>query len=153
MRVPPTPSMTDMIFTVYRLHYLRRKVRVQLSLCFNDIQKPNNSVDCPLILQLLVRFGVPPQMHELIRQLHDGMRVCVWNNDGRYSKWFEGAQRLRQGYVISSLLPDDFFATVLLVTLKRFSEDADILAGLVHLQKQPSKIDPETALECVYRAI
>ena len=32
-------------------------------------------------------------------------------------------------------------------------KDADILADLVHLREQPSKVGPETALECVRRAI
>ena len=45
------------------------------------------------------------------------------------------------------------FAAVLLVTLGRFSEDADIVADLVHLQKQSSKVGSKTALECVQRAI
>ena len=46
------------------------------------------------------------------------------------------------------------FAALLLVALERFSEDADILAGLLaHLQEQPSKVGPETTLECVRRAI
>ena len=34
-----------------------------------------------------------------------------------------------------------------------FSEDADILAGLAHLQEQSPKIDLATALECAQRAI
>ena len=37
--------------------------------------------------------------------------------------------------------------------LERFSKDAGILADLVHLREQPSKVGPETALECVRRAI
>ena len=47
-----------------------------------------------------------------------------------------------------------FFAATLLVALERFSNgDADILAYLIHPQEQPSKVGPETALECVQRAI
>ena len=46
-----------------------------------------------------------------------------------------------------------FFAVILLVVLERFSEDADILADLVHLPEQPAKVDPGTALECVQRAV
>ena len=37
--------------------------------------------------------------------------------------------------------------------LERFSKGAGILADLIHLQEQPSKVGPETALECVRRAI
>ena len=46
-----------------------------------------------------------------------------------------------------------FFAAILRVVLERFSKDACILADLVHLHEQPSKVGPETALECVRRAI
>ena len=46
-----------------------------------------------------------------------------------------------------------FFAAMLLVALQRFSEDADILADLVYLKEQPGKVGPETALECVRRAL
>ena len=43
--------------------------------------------------------------------------------------------------------------TIMLILIERFSKDADILADLIHLREQPSKVDPETALECVRRAI
>ena len=46
-----------------------------------------------------------------------------------------------------------FFAAMLLDVLQRFSEDADILADLVHLKEQSGKVGPETALEYVRRAV
>ena len=63
------------------------------------------------------------------------------------------AQGLRQGCVLSSLLFNVFFAAIILVALERFSKDAGILADLIHLHEQPSKVGPETALGCVQRAI
>ena len=92
-------------------------------------------------------------MIEVIRQIHDGMRASVRNDDGRCSEWFEVAQGLRRGCVLSPLLFNVFFAAILLVALERFSKDADILADLIHLQEQSPKVGPETALECVRRAI
>ena len=58
-----------------------------------------------------------------------------------------------QGCVLFPLLFNVFFAAMLFVALERFSEDADILADLAHLQEQSSKVGPETALECVRRSI
>ena len=81
------------------------------------------------------------------------MRVSVRNGIGVCSGWFEVAQKLGQGCVLSPLLFHVFFTVMLLVTLKRFSEDAGILADLAHLQEQSSKVGRETALECARRAI
>ena len=75
------------------------------------------------------------------------------NDDGRYSEWFEVAQRLRQGYVLSPLLFNVFFAAILIVALEIFSKDAGIFADFIHLLEQPSKVGPEAAPECVRRAI
>ena len=149
----PSRSTTDMMFAVRGLQELRRKARVPQFLCFIDLQKAYDSVDHTLLWQVLARFGAPLQMIEVIHQFHDGMRTCVRNDDGRCSGWFEVARGLRQGCVLSPLLFNAFFAAIVLVALERFSKDAGILANLIHLQEQPSKVGPETALECVRRAI
>ena len=81
------------------------------------------------------------------------MRVCVRHDDGRCSEWLKVAQGLRQGCTLSLLLFNVFFAVILLVAQERFSRDASILADAIHLREQPSNVGPETALECVRRAI
>ena len=53
-----------------------------------------------------------------------------------------GGTGARQGCMLSPLSFKVLFAAKLNITLDRFSEDADILTHLVHLQGQPSKVDP-----------
>ena len=149
----PRRSTLDMMFAVRRLQELGRKARVPLCLCFIDLQKAYDSVDRSLLWQILARYGVPRRMIAVIRQFHEGMRACVRNENGDCSEEFNVEQGLRQGCVLSPLLLNFFFAAALLVALQRFSEDPDILSDLVHLQEQPAKVGPETAMECVRRAV
>ena len=62
----PHRSTVDMMFAVRMLQELGRKARVQLFLCFIDLQKAYDSVDRTLLWQVLARFGVPPQMMEMM---------------------------------------------------------------------------------------
>ena len=151
----PHRSTTDMVFAVRRLQELGRKARVPLFPCFIDLQKAYDSIERTFLWQVLARLGTPPpqMIEEVIRQFHDGMRACVRSDDGRCSEWIEVAQGLRQGCVLSPLLFNVFFAAILRVVLERFSKDAGILADLIQPHEQPSKVGPETALECVRRAI
>ena len=116
-------STTDMMFVVRRLQEIGRKAGVPLFMCFIDVQKAYDTVDCTLLWQVLTRIGVPPQMIAVIRQFRDGMRACVRPDGGVCSDWFEVEQGLRRGCVLSPLLFNTFFGAVLNVVLQRFSED------------------------------
>ena len=83
----PHRSTTDMMFAVRRLQELGRKARAPLFLCVIDLQKAYDSVDRTLLWQVLARFGTPPQMIEVIRQFHDGMRACVRD---KFNDWGGG---------------------------------------------------------------
>ena len=143
----PNRSTTDMMFVVRRLQKIGRKAGVPLFMCFIDLQKAYDTVDRTLLWQVLTRIGVPPQLIAVIQQFHDGMRACVRPDDGVCSDWFEVQQGLRQGCVLSPLLFNIFFATVLTVVLQRFSEEPAILAELVRLK------EPPTAMDYVRRAV
>ena len=124
-------------------------------MCFIDLQQAYDTVDRTHMRQVLTRIGVPPQMIAVIQLFHDGMRACcVWPHDGVYSNWFEVKQGLRQGCVLSPLLFNIFFATVLTLVLQRFSEDTVILAELVHLKEPPMTLMwREPAMDYVRRAV
>ena len=149
----PDRSTTDMMFVVRRLQEVGRKAGVSLHMCFVDLQKAYDTVDRTLLLQVLTRIGVPPQMIAVTRQFHDGMRACVRPDDGVCSDWFEVEQGLRQGYVLYPLLFNIFFAAVLSVVRQRFSEEPAILAELVHLKEPSASMEPEPAMDYVRRAV
>ena len=122
-------------------------------MCFIDLQKAYDTVDRTLLLQVLTRIGVPPQMIAVIRQFLDGMRACVRPDDGVCSDWFEAGQGLPQRCVLSLLLLNIFFAAVLNVVLQRLSEDTAILAELVRLKEPSTSMGPDPALNYVRRAV
>ena len=146
-------STIDMMLVVRRLQEIGRKAGVSIFMCFIDLQKAYDTVDRTLLLQVLTRIGVPPQMIAVIRQFLDGMRACVRPGDGVCLDWFEVGQGLQQGCVSSPLLLNIFFAAVLNVILQRFSEDPAILAELVYLKEPSASMGPEPALDYVRRAV
>ena len=142
-----------MMLVVRRLQETRRKEKVSLMMCFIDLQKAYDTVDRILLWQVLTRIGVPPQIVAVIRHFDDGMTACAQPDDGVYSDWVEMEQGLRQAYVVSLLLFNIFFAAMLNVVLKRFSQDMVILAELVLLVEPPTSMGPEPAMDYVHRAV
>ena len=110
-------ATTDMIIVVRRLQEFGRKAGVYFFMRFIDLHKAYDTVGRTLLWQVLTRIGVPPQMIAVIHQVHGWMRACVRPDDGVCSDWFEVKQGLRQGYVLSPLLFNIFFAAVLTVVL------------------------------------
>ena len=142
-----------MMFVVSRLQEIRRNAEVSPFMCFIDLQKAYDTVDRTFLWQVLTRIGVRSQMIAVIQQFHDGMRACVRPDYGVCSDWFEVKQGLREGWMLSPLLFNIFFAAVLNVVLQRFSEDPTILAEPVHLKEPSTSMGPESAVDYVRRAV
>ena len=101
------------------------------------------------------RSGEPEQILTVIHQFHEGMRARVRTDDVEHSEWFDVTQGLRQGSVLSPLLFNVFFASVIYAAvLVRFSDDPNIARDLVYLEEDLGedgvKVDP---LTCVRKAV
>ena len=92
----PRRSTYDMPFAVRRLQELGRKARVPLCLCFIDLQKAYDSVNHPLLWQILARYGVPRRLIVAIRQFREEMRAYVRNDIGDCSEEFNVQHGSRQ---------------------------------------------------------
>ena len=68
------------------------------------------------------------------------------------SRWHRGSVRDAYFPRCCSIYSSLQYSVLYYYIIERFNKDAGILADLIHLQEQPSKIGPETALECVRRA-
>lgn len=68
-------------------------------------------------------------MVELVRQGHDGIRVCMRVVDGEYSDLFVVDQDPRQACAVTRLVPNKFFAAALSVAQQRFSEKSADIPG------------------------
>ena len=85
------------------------------------------------------------------------MRARVQLNDRDFSAWFKVCKGLRQGYVLSLLLLNIFFATVIIVVLWRFAADPMIVSNLIYLDDAPrgenGRPSEDERLEMVRRAM
>ena len=64
------------------------------------------------------------------------MRACVRLDDGVCSGWIRVEHGLCQEYVLTPLLFNIFFATVMNKAFTRFKADKDIMDALVHLRRK-----------------
>ena len=91
----PDRSTTDMMFVMRRLQGNERKAGVSLFMCFIDLQKANDTVDCTLLWQVIPRIGAQPQRVVVIQQFHDEMRAYVRRGDGICSGGARTTARMR----------------------------------------------------------
>lgn len=64
---------------------------------FVDLDKAYDLVDRTFLWTGLGRFGVPQEMHAIIRHFHNGMRARIRKDYIKYPDWFNVRQGLHHG--------------------------------------------------------
>ena len=96
-------STVDMIFAARQLMEKTREQHRNLYIAFVDLSKAFDSVDRELLWSVLRRCGCPPRFIQIIRGLHDGMRLRV-RYGGDVSEPFEVSRGVKQGCVLAPVL-------------------------------------------------
>ena len=87
-----------------------------------DLRKYYDTVPREAMWRVLVKAGVPQQLVELIRDLHDGAKARVRVN-GQHTEAFEVTGGLRQGCTLAPVLSIIYMAAVILVWRDRVEPD------------------------------
>lgn len=93
-------SCTDMIFAARQLQEKSREQNRPLYMAFIDLTKAYNTVNRQALWHLLLRYGVPRKLVDIIRSLHEGMNGLV-RIRGDLSEPFSINNGLHQGCVIA----------------------------------------------------
>ncbi|KAI8511994.1 hypothetical protein Bbelb_110940 [Branchiostoma belcheri] len=115
-------STVDMIFVLRQLQ-VQEKCREQhqdLYMVFIDLTKAFDTVNRPLLWEVLKRFGCPNRFLTVLKALHEGAMVRVLGN-GSKSDPFQFCTGVRQGCVIALVIFNLFLAAVMLAAKKRIN--------------------------------
>ena len=96
-------STVDMIFAARQLMEKIREQHRDVYIAFVDLSKAFDSVDRELLWSILERCGCPPRFIQIIRGLHDGMRLRV-RYGGDVSEPFVVSRGVKQGCVLAPVL-------------------------------------------------
>jgi hypothetical protein len=105
-------STMDAILTSIRLAEIAMEQGITLHQCFVDLTKAYDTVQRPILWEILKRWGVPSILLRNIRQFHEGATAKIRFDDGEFSDTFELRVGLKQGAVFSPLLFNIFFTTI-----------------------------------------
>ena len=96
-------STSDMIFVARQTLEKSREQQQNLHMCFIDLSKAFDTVDRPMLWEVLQRAGCPRKFTNLIQQFHDGMeaRVRVRNLE---SEPFNVSRGVKQGCTLAPVL-------------------------------------------------
>jgi hypothetical protein len=90
---------------------------IKLYKCFIDLTKAYDRVDRDTLWLILERYGVPPKLLNLVKNLHVGakakVRIKSDSGDDIFSDQFELLRGLKQGSVFAPLLFNIFFGAII----------------------------------------
>ena len=102
----------DMIFAARQLQEKCQEQYDDLFVTFIDLTKAFDTVCRDGLWQIIEKFGCPRKFTALVRQLHDGMRATVIDNDDT-SDSFSVTNGVKQGCVLAPTLFSMVFAAML----------------------------------------
>jgi hypothetical protein len=105
-------STMDAILTAVRLAEMALEQGITIYQCYVDLTKAYDTVQRPLLWEVLKRYGVPEILLRNIKQFHEGAEARVRFEDGELSKAFYLAAGLKQGAVFSPKLFSIFFGAI-----------------------------------------
>ena len=115
----------DMIFTARQIQEKAREQVCNLYICFFDLKKAYDSVPRDALWPLLIRYGLPLKMVNIIRHLHSNMEATV-RIKGTLSEPFKVDTGLKQGCVLAPFLFNMYFNQVMRDVLAGFQDGVEV---------------------------
>ena len=115
----------DMIFTARQIQDKAREQVCNLYICFFDLKKAYDSVPRDALWPLLIRYGLPSKMVNIIRHLHSNMEASV-RIKGTLSEPFKVDTGLKQGCVLAPFLFNMYFNQVMHDVLAGFQDGVEV---------------------------
>ena len=118
-------STSDMIFVARQTLEKCREQYRDLHMCFVDLSKAFDTVDRPMLWEVLRRSSCPGKFVKLIRSLHDGMiaRARVRNLE---SEQFGVSRGVKQGCSLAPVLFNLYISYITRLLAARVSPDCGI---------------------------
>lgn len=118
-------STTDMLFVARQLQEKCREHHKPLYMVFIDLTKAFDTVNRPLLWNILEKFGCPPTFLAVLTALHDGANARVISA-GAKSDPFTVESGVRQGCVIAPIIFNLFLAGVQRTFTHQLPPDAGV---------------------------
>lgn len=122
-------STYEMMVVIRPLQELAWNCSASLYAYSIDFTKASRPVDLELLWTVPERFGVPPKMLAIIRQLHDCTKAHMWMDDGKCSDRLDVGQGLRLRCNLAPLL-SPFLVAMIMVSVDEFVTDNEVMVDM-----------------------